>query len=62
MNKRTNNYILFVLKCVERTEVLKLKKKVLEWDAAGRRRKGRSKKNGCSRTENELPRTARKRN
>jgi hypothetical protein len=29
---------------VERTEVLKLKRKVLEWWAEGRRRKGRPKK------------------
>jgi hypothetical protein len=51
-----------LLKCTERTEALKLKRRVLELEAEIRRRKGRPKKNGCSKTENELPRTDRKRN
>jgi hypothetical protein len=47
---------------MERVEALKLRRRFLEWEAEGRRRKGRPKKNGCSKTENELPRTDRKRN
>ena len=44
---------IFVHNYMERTEVLKLKKRVLEWEAEGRRRNGRPNKDGWRKTENE---------
>jgi hypothetical protein len=38
--------------CVERIGALKLKRKVLEWETEGWRRKGRPKKGGWSKTGN----------
>ena len=44
---------IFVLNFMEGTEALKLKKRVLEWEAEGRRRNGRPNKDGWRKTENE---------
>jgi hypothetical protein len=44
--------IIFVLNFMERTEALKLKRRVLEWEAEGRRRNGRPNKDGWCKTEN----------
>jgi hypothetical protein len=53
MSTNTSNDNLFVLKFVERIEALKLKRRVLEWEAEGRLRNGRPNKDGWRETENE---------